>query len=153
MPTTVLLIAGLAAFAVLLVTYGLAGRQSRDVVQQRLEQLVVQPKSLEEMELQQPLGERVLRPLVQRLSRIANRGDSGGLIARADAKLEKAGYPGGLRGADWMGVKILSMIVLGVAVGLIMLATGRVLLTLLLGFAGAGLGYMAAVFWLGGRAR
>ena len=153
MPTTVLLIAGLAAFAVLLITYGLAGRQSRDVVQQRLEQLVVQPKSLEEMELQQPLAERVLRPMIQRLSRVANRGDSGGLIARADAKLEKAGYPGGLRGADWMGVKILSTIVLGMAVALIMLATGRVQLALLFGIAGAGLGYMAPEFWLGGRAR
>ena len=153
MPTTVLIIAGLAAFAVLLITYGLAGRQSRDVVQQRLEQLVVQPKSLEEMELQQPLSERVLRPIVQRLSRFANRGDSGGLIARADAKLEKAGYPGGLRGADWMGVKILSTLVLGVAVGLLMLATGRVQLALVFGIAGAGLGYMAPEFWLGSRAR
>jgi tight adherence protein C len=153
MPTTVLLIAGLAAFAVLLITYGLAGRQSRDVVQQRLEQLVVQPKSLEEMELQQPLAERVLRPMIQRLSRVANRGDSGGLIARADAKLEKAGYPGGLRGADWMGVKILSTIVLGMAVALIMLATGRVQLAFLFGIAGAGLGYMAPEFWLGGKAR
>jgi tight adherence protein C len=153
MPTTVLIIAGLAALAVLLVTYGLAGRQSRDVVQQRLEQLVVQPKSLEEMELQQPLAERVLRPLIQRVSRVANRGDSGGLIARADAKLEKAGYPGGLRGADWMGVKILSTIVLGVGVALFMLVVGRVQLAFLFGIAGAGLGYMAPEFWLGSRAR
>lgn len=153
MPTTVLIIAGLAAVAVLLITWGLAGRQSRDVVQQRLEQLVVQPKSLEEMELQQPLAERVFRPIVQRLSRFANRGDSGGLIARADAKLEKAGYPGGLRGADWMGVKILSTIVLGVAVALLMLATGRVQLALVFGIAGAGLGYMVPEFWLGSRAR
>jgi tight adherence protein C len=153
MPTTVLVLAGIGAFAVLLITWGLAGRQSKDVVQQRLEQLVVQPKSLEELELQQPLAERVLRPIVQRLSRIASRGDSGGLIARADAKLEKAGYPGGLRGADWMGVKILSTIVLGVAVGLLMLLVGKVQLALIFGIAGAGLGYMAPEFWLGGRAR
>ena len=33
------------------------------------------------------------------------------MIARTDAKLEKAGYPGGLRGADWVGVKILVAIV------------------------------------------
>jgi tight adherence protein C len=153
MPTTVLVLGGLAAAAVLLITWGLAGRQSGDVVQQRLEQLVVQPKSLEEMELQQPFAERVFRPLIQRLSRLANRGDSGGVIARADAKLEKAGYPGGLRGADWMGVKILSTIVLGVAVGLLMLLVGRVQLALLFGIAGAALGYMAPEFWLGGRAR
>ena len=153
MPTTVLIIAGLAALAILILTYGLASRGGRDVVQQRLEQLVVQPKSLEEMELQQPLAERVLRPIVQRLSRMASRGDSGGLIARADAKLEKAGYPGGLRGADWMGVKLLSTIVVGVGVGLLMLATGRVQLALLFGVAGAGLGYMLPEFWLGGKAK
>jgi len=153
MPTTVLIIAGLAGLAVLLLTWGLSGGQGKDVVQQRLEQLVVQPKSLEEMELQQPLAERVLRPLVQRLSRMASRGDSGGLIARADAKLEKAGYPGGLRGADWMGVKLLSTIVLGVGVGLLMLAVGKVQLAFLFGIAGAGLGYMAPEFWLGGKAK
>ena len=153
MPTTVLIIAGLAALAILILTYGLASRGGRDVVQQRLEQLVVQPKSLEEMELQQPLAERVLRPIVQRLSRMASRGDSGGLIARADAKLEKAGYPGGLRGADWMGVKLLSTILVGVGVGLLMLATGRVQLALLFGVAGAGLGYMLPEFWLGGKAK
>jgi len=153
MPTTVLVIAAIAGLAVLFITWGLAGRQSRDVVQQRLEQLVTQPTSLEELELQQPLAERVLRPIVQRLSRIANRGDTGGVIARADAKLEKAGYPGGLRGADWMGVKLLSTIVLGIGVGLLMLLVGRVQLALLFGIAGAGLGYMVPEFWLGSRAR
>jgi tight adherence protein C len=153
MPTTELLIAGLAGLAVLFITWGFAGRSSQDAVQQRLEQLVVQPKSLEEFELQQPLGERVLRPIVQRLSRVANRGDSGGVIARADAKLERAGYPGGLRGADWMGVKILSTIILGVGVGLFMLLIGRVQLAFIFGIAGAGLGYMVPEFWLGGKAR
>jgi len=117
------------------------------------DQLIAQPKSLEEMELQQPLSERVLRPIVQRLSRIASRGDSGGLIARADAKLERAGYPGGLRGADWMGVKLLVTIVLGLGVALLMLAIGAPGLALLFGVAGAGLGYMAPEFWLGGKAR
>jgi tight adherence protein C len=153
MPPTVLVIAAVAAVAVLILTYGFAGRGSRDVVQQRLDQLVTQPKTLEEMELQAPLGDRVLRPIVQRLSRVANRGDSGGVIARADAKLERAGYPGGLRGADWMGVKLLSTIVLGIGVGLLMLLIGRVQLALLFGVAGAGLGYMAPEFWLGGKAK
>jgi tight adherence protein C len=148
-----ILIAILAAVAVLLVTYGVAARPAKDAVQARLEQLVVQPKSLEEMELQQPLAERVLRPLVQRLSRMASRGDSGGLIARADAKLEKAGYPGGLRGADWMGVKLLVMIVLAVALGLLGLLIGKIQLAFMFGIVGAGLGYMMPEFWLGGKAK
>jgi len=152
MPTEIV-IGVLAALAVLLITYGMAARPGQDAVQQRLEQLVVQPKSLEELELGQPLAERVLRPLVQRLSRIVSRGDQGGLIARTDLKLEKAGYPGGLRGADWMGVKILSTVVIGVAVALLMFATGRVQLAIVFGLAGAAIGFMAPEFWLGGRAR
>ena len=61
------------------------------------------------MELQQPFYERVMRPTIQRFARVGRRQD-GGMIARTDAKLEKAGYPGGLRGADWIGVKFLSLI-------------------------------------------
>jgi tight adherence protein C len=148
-----ILIAALAAAAVLLITYGLSATQSKDAVQQRLEQLITQPTSLEEFELQQPFFERVLRPIVQRLSRLVNRGDQGGLIARVDAKLERAGYPGGLRGADWVGVKILVAIVLAVGIGLLMLATGSGTLALLFGVVGAGVGYMAPEFWLGGKAK
>jgi len=152
MPTEIL-IAVFAAVAVLLITYGLSASGSKDAVQQRLEQLIVQPKSLEELELQAPLFERVMRPLVQRLSRVANRGDQGGLIARTDAKLERAGYPGGLRGADWMGVKLLSTFVLGVGAAALMLATGQVPLAFLFGLVGAVIGYMGPEFWLGSRAR
>ncbi len=151
MPTEIV-IAAIAAAAVLFITYGLSARQSKDAVQQRLEQLIVQPTSLEELELQAPLAERVLRPLVQRLSCVVNRGDQGGLIARTDAKLERAGYPGGLRGADWMGVKVLSTIALGVGITLLMLAIGSSLAPLF-GIVGAALGYMAPEFWLGGKAR
>jgi tight adherence protein C len=152
MPTPIL-IAGIAALAVLFLTFGLTAGPSKDAVQQRLEQLIVQPKSLEELELQQPFFERVLRPVVQRIARFANRGSQGGLIARTEAKLERAGYPGGLRGADWMGVKVLVTIVLGIGFALIALATGRVQLALLGGLLGGALGYMAPEFWLGSRAR
>ena len=152
MPTQIV-IAALAAAAVLLITYGLSARQTKDAVQQRLEQLIVQPKSLEELELQAPLFERVMRPLVQRLSRVANRGDRGGLIARTDAKLERAGYPGGLRGADWMGVKLLATFVIGVGAAALMLATGNVPMAFLFGLVGAVIGFMGPEFWLGSRAR
>ncbi len=153
MPPIQIVIGLIAAAAVVLITYGLAAGPSKDAVQQRLEQLIVAPKSLEELELGQPLFERVMRPMVQRISKFANRGDQGGLIARTDLKLERAGYPGGLRGADWMGVKLLSTILMGIGVALLMLATGRVQLALVFGLAGAALGFLAPDFWLGSRAR
>jgi tight adherence protein C len=148
-----IIIAVLAAVAVLLITFGVAARPSEDAVQARLSQLVVQPKTLEEMELQQPFFDRVMRPMIQRLSRAGKR-QEGGAIARIDAKLEKAGYPGGLRGADWVGVKLLALIgfaILGFLLGFLLMGTP--VLGLLFAVVGAGIGYMAPEFWLGRRIR
>jgi tight adherence protein C len=150
MPTE-LIIAGLAAAAVLLITIGMASRPPKDAVQARLEQLVVQPKTLEEFELQQPFFERVMRPMVKRLSRVGSRGDQGGMIARTDAKLEKAGYPGGLRGADWMGVKILGAIVGAILGFLLGLALGGPALGFVFVLGGGALGFIGPEFWLGRR--
>ncbi len=144
------LIAILAAAAVLLITYGIAARPSEDAVQARLSQLVVQPRSLEEMELNQPFYERVMRPTIQRLAR-AGRRQEGGMVQRIDAKLEKAGYPGGLRGADWVGVKLLALIafsVIGLLLGLL-LGAGSIVVALLFALFGAAIGYIAPEFWLG----
>jgi tight adherence protein C len=145
------LIAILAAVAVLLVTYGVAARPSKDAVQARLEQLVVQPKSLEEYELNQPFYERTVRPLIKRLSKVGRRGDQGGLIARTDAKLEKAGYPGGLRGADWMGVKILIAIVAAIIFFALFSLIAGPAGGLFFGLIGLPIGFMAPEFWLGRR--
>src|SRR5918992_2558417 len=132
------LIAVLAAAAVLLITFGVAARPSEDAVQARLSQLVVQPRTLEEMEMQRPFSDRVLRPMVQRLARAGRRRQEGGMVARIDAKLQQAGYPGGLRGADWVGVKLLSLIafaVIGVLLGLL-LGGGAIVAVLLFALVG-----------------
>ena len=147
--TPELLIAVLAAGAVLLITYGVAARPSEDAVQARLSQLVVQPRTIEEMELSQPFFERIVRPTIQRLAK-AGRRQEGGLIARIDAKLERAGYPGGLRGADWVGVKLLSLIAFTVIFFLLALFLfGQPVLGLLFAVVGAAIGYIAPEFWLG----
>ena len=145
-----ILIAVLAAGAVLLITYGVAARPTEDAVQARLSQLVVQPKTLEEYEMQQPFYDRVVRPTIRRLSRAGKR-QEGGAIAKIDAKLEKAGYPGGLRGADWVGVKLLSLMGFAVVAFLLglLIGGGEIILGLLLAVVGAGIGYMAPEFWLG----
>jgi tight adherence protein C len=151
-----LIIAAVAAAAVLLITIGVSARPTEDAVQQRLSQLVIQPKSLEEMELSQPFFERTVRPIVKRLSKFGRRKDQGGIIARTDAKLEKAGYPGGLRGADWMGVKILAAIVVAVVLFLLLsLLLQSPAAGLFFGFVGLAVGFLAPEFWLGrkGRAR
>jgi tight adherence protein C len=146
-----ILIAILAAAAVLLITYGVAARPAEDAVQQRLSQLVVQPKTLEEMELNQPFYDRTVRPMIQRLSKVRSRQD-GGVIARTDARLERAGYPGGLRGADWIGVKLLGAIVGGIAFFLLLLLLTQTVAVALLGVVlGLLVGFIGPEFWLGKR--
>ena len=151
--TPEIMIAALAAAAVLLITIGVAARPGKDAVQTRLEQLVVQPKTLEEFELQQPFYDRVLQPMIKSLARLGRRpGDEGGMVARTDAKLEKAGYPGGLRGADWIGVKLLGAIVGFVGLlALMLVVTRQFPVAILFGVVGIGVGYIGPEFWLGRR--
>jgi len=144
-----IIIAILAAIAVLLITYGVSATPPQDAVQARLEQLVVQPKTLEEFELQQPFFDRVLRPIVKRLSKFGRSGDQGGVIARQDAKLERAGYPGGLRGADWMGVKILVAILAAIGLFFLGLLIGGPPLGFIFAIAGGAFGFIMPEFWLG----
>jgi tight adherence protein C len=101
------------------------------------------------MEMQQPFYERVMRPTVQRLAKLGRR-QEGGMIARIDGKLERAGYPGGLRGADWVGVKLLSLIAFAVIAFLLgLLLTGTFITALLALLVGGAVGYLAPEFWLG----
>ncbi|MDQ2933969.1 MAG: type II secretion system F family protein [Chloroflexota bacterium] len=153
MPPPEIIIAAIAGAAVLLVTFGLAVRPPQDAVQQRLSQLVIAPQTLEQMELQQPLFERTVRPMVKRLATLGRRsgGDQGGVIARTEARLERAGYPGGLRGADWVGVKLLVAIVLGIVLLIVGLPLVGPALGFLFGVVGLVFGYVIPEYWLGKR--
>ena len=94
-----------------------------------------------------------MRPMVKRLSRFGRRGDQGGMIARTEARLERAGYPGGLRGADWMGVKVLSAIVGAIWLHILFLAIGGFPLGFMFVIGGGAIGFLAPEFWLGRRIR
>ncbi|MEO5986726.1 MAG: type II secretion system F family protein [Candidatus Limnocylindria bacterium] len=147
-----ILIAILAAGAVLLITYGIAARPTEDAVQARLSQLVVQPRTIEEMELQQSFYERIVRPVIRRMAR-AGRQQEGSMLQRIDLKLERAGYPGGLRGADWVGVKLISLIAFAVVFFLLgTFVLGSPILGLLMIVVGGAVGYIAPEFWLGRKA-
>ncbi len=136
---------------ILLLIVGLAGGSPVDPVQARLTQLgSAQAKNLEELELQQPFTERTLRPLVARLSRMGGRLGRVSSTEVAERRLAMAGNPGDLRLTDWMGVKILVAIAVGVLMFLLLgVLSGNVAGGLFLGMVGFGIGYMLPEFWLG----
>jgi tight adherence protein C len=70
----------------------------------------------------------------------------------AEKRLAMAGNPGDMKLTDWLGVKML----VGIAVGVIMflvfgLAAAGIVAGVFLGAIGFGIGYIVPEFWLGGR--
>jgi tight adherence protein C len=147
----------LAAGGVLLIVWALLGSRTADPLQARLTQLgtLEGVTSLEEIELQQPLMDRTLRPLMRRLSGIGTRLTSRERIGRTEGKLAEAGYPGGLRTIDFMGLKVVAAVVIsGLAFLLFGLAMRSDATTSLI-IAGVALvvGFFVPDYWLSTRIR
>jgi tight adherence protein C len=154
----VILVAVLAAGAILLIFLGLAGSSPVDPVQARLTQLgSVQAKNLEELELQAPLVDRTIRPLVGRLSNATARVTSTSFTQTTEKRLALAGNPGDLRVADWLGIKAVGAIIGAVLFFVLFVLVGLMGLPFLVGLVmtavGLFLGYTVPEFWLGGRVR
>jgi tight adherence protein C len=147
----VVLVIGLVlALGILLIFVALASQGASDPVQERLTQIgTAQARNLEDLELQLPFFERTIRPMAQRISGTASRMTSAGYTERIEKRLALAGYPGGMRTAEFLGLRL---IVAGAGAGL----GALVGLLFVHGFAGAliGLaggfliGYLAPDFWL-----
>lgn len=152
-----LVVAAIAAGAILLIFIGLASNPSVDPVQARLNQLgTMQAKNLEELELQAPLIDRTLRPLIGRLSARVNSMASTSFTQSTERRLALAGNPGELRTADWMGIKVVGAIIGGGLFTILFVFPGflPVLdfpLSLVLILVGLYLGFAIPEFWLGGR--
>ncbi len=147
-----LVIAAFAGIGVLIVFYALAGARSVDPVQARLSQLgSMQARTLEELELQQPLFERTLRPLATRLSGLAQRFASPQKVSRTEKRLSMAGNPGDLRTIDFLGMKLVvaGLVALGFfGFGLL---TGNPAFGFVAALALGGLGFFMPEFWLSRR--
>jgi len=153
MPPVTMAVAAAAAFGVVLIFVGLARSQRVDTVQARLTQLgSMQARNLEELELQQPLFERTVRPLAQRLSRIVARFTSATQAGRTEKRLAMAGNPANLRTGDFLGLKAVVAIacaaIASVAFGLL---RGDVVFGGLMALLFGGVGFLAPEFWLGRR--
>jgi tight adherence protein C len=156
-PVTIL-VAVLAAGAILLIFLGLAGGSQVDPVQARLTQLgSMQAKNLEELELQAPLADRTIRPLIARLSNATARVTSTSFSQTTEKRLALAGNPGDMRVADWLGIKAVGAIVGAIVFFLLFFVVGFMTLPLpvqlVMVVVGGFFGYTLPEFWLGGRVR
>ena len=155
MPILPIVVGAVLALGILLVFVGIAQSQPVDPVQARLTQLgTMQARNLEELELQQPLFERTIRPLAQRLSGIAQRFTSVSQAGRTEKRLAMAGHPGNMRTSEFLGLKVVVAIVVA-ALGFLVfgILQGNLPFGIVLAIAGGAIGYIAPEFWLGRQIR
>ena len=150
--STTMILAYAVAVGVLMIFIGLARTPSSNTaltVQQRLSVYGGEKQlTVEEIELQRPFSERVLRPSIERLGSLLSR--STPQKARQDLlnRLELAGRPGNLTPEDFAAVRLVAAALVG-AVGLLigLLLANPVYLVIAL-VAGVILGYYLPVLWL-----
>src|SRR5512140_2247732 len=85
------LFAALVFLGVILIFASMLMGQALDPVQARLQQIAVRPRTLEELELQRPLSERTLKPIIRGLSGLVSRFYPANTVKGLALKLKRAG--------------------------------------------------------------
>lgn len=139
-------------FAVILVIASMMMGNQLDPVQARLQQIAVRPRSLEELELQRPLSERTLKPIIQGLAALAGRFYPANTVRGVTLKLKRAGMEH-VSTEFFLGVKLFAAIVGAVAgAGLANVIWLELPQTIAGFFAGIVLGFYAPDFYLSSKA-
>jgi len=124
---------------------------SLDPVQARLQQIAVRPRSLEELELQRPLSDRTLKPIIRGLASLMARFYPANTMKALPIKLKRAGMEQ-TSAEFFIGVKAFAAIVGAIAVSAIVnLLTSDPTQTLVGTAGGLIVGFMAPDFYLGNR--
>jgi tight adherence protein C len=147
-----LVLAVLAGLGVFMIFASFLVGQQLDPVQARLQQISVRPRTLEELELQRPIAERTLKPIVQGLAALVARFYPANTARSLQIRLKRAGMET-TSVEFFLGVKAFVGLVAAVAgSSLLNLLTGDSLYTAggLLG--GLVLGFLAPDFYLNNRA-
>ncbi len=146
--------------AILLAIMGLKERETEeDPLQARLAEYVDSGReihSLEEIELEQPFSERVLKPLGRWLGELALKFTPQNAIETAQRNLELAGRPNGLEASTFIALRFVSLIVFGGGTFLLLRISHNKSFhskALLFGIIFAVLGYYLPDLWLKSKIR
>jgi tight adherence protein C len=146
------LLAGLVFLGILLVAGSLLMGQELDPVQARLQQIAVRARTLEELELQRPIGERTLLPIINSISRLIGRFYPANTVRSIELKLRRAGMEN-TSTEFFLGVKGFAAVVGAIALSaLINLMTSDLTWTIAGVFGGIILGFYAPDYYLTSKA-
>ena len=143
--------AGLIGLATVLVWLALAPKTRE--VQERLDGYGDRRDVIQDEDMGKPFGARVLLPLLRRVLRVLGRLAPKGSVEKTREMLVQAGEPGGLTVLDFMGLRLLSLVLVGGGYFWLVgqaLPAGMMLRNTVIF---AGVGYMLPRFWLRRRVR
>jgi len=145
--------AGLFGVAILVIFLGFArSRSAPNPVEERLQMYGTRPRSLEEIELSQPFGDRAVLPLIRGLARMLSRTQPQKNVEEIRHKLELAGNPNNWSVSDFLGVRGLAALITASILTFlaVVIRMDPAMLLLMLG-AGGIVGFYMPLFWLNRR--
>ena len=145
------LIPAIVAVGIMVAFYKMSvPKQEATTIEERLTQFAERPKTLEEIELEQPFSERVIKPIVANLTRLAGKLTPSQSAEKQRMQLVLAGNPYNMQVTEFTALRIIVAIIFGVvALGIALLMQVSAIQTMLIPLFGAAIGFLAPVFWLG----
>jgi tight adherence protein C len=123
-------------------------------IEDRLSQFAERPRTLEELELEQPFYERVVKPIVAGITRAFGKLTPSASAEKLRTQLVLAGNPYNMQASEFMGMRLMASLMLGgVTLGLSFLTGQAIQSVLLYTMVMVVAGYILPVFWLGGRVK
>jgi tight adherence protein C len=145
-------LAAMMFLGVVLMIAGYNFGQQLDPVQARLQQIAAKPRTLEELELQRPVSERTLKPIINALSGLVSRFYPANTARALELRLKKAGMES-TSTEFFLGVKAFVAIVVALLGSLLVNAfTADGTQTLVAAPIGLLVGFLLPDFYLGNRA-
>jgi tight adherence protein C len=128
-------------------------RQDAVSIEERLSQFAERPKTLEELELEQPFNERVIKPILAGLTRFASKLTPSQSAEKMRGQLVLAGNPYNMQATEFTALRLICAVILGglfFVVGLFVMQLQGVQL-IGIPVVGSVIGYLSPSFWLGRR--
>ncbi len=112
------LVAGLVAILLVVVAILLLRRAEEDPLAQRIDEFAAreEPSTIEDIELSLPITDRIVVPILRKLSEIVTRLTPQSMLENTSHRLELAGSPGNISAAEFWVIRGVTTIGLGVLI-------------------------------------
>jgi tight adherence protein C len=145
-------IPGLLALIILGIFYKMSQpREDAVSIEERLTQFAERPKTLEELELEQPFNERVIKPMLAGLTGFASKLTPSQSAEKLRNQLVLAGNPYNMQATEFTSLRLICAVIFGgvfFIAGLLVFALEGVQI-IGVPIVGAVIGYLSPSFWLG----